>query len=111
MHFGCPQVVYVNSFTVSQHDILQSVIRVTNAEIKDWTITKVSARERFAVGLEEISKGNKEGFPKLASRIFFDDGCGDFERSKGTLNAVLGLPKEDLDEGTRRAIERQKHFQ
>jgi hypothetical protein len=43
----------------------------------------------------------------MYTRVFFDDGCGDFE-SKGTLNSVLGLPKEDIDTATGAAIERSK---
>lgn len=35
-------------------------------------------------------------------------GCGDFEHNKGTINSLLSLPKEDIDEATERAIERSK---
>ena len=44
----------------------------------------------------------------MYTRVFFPDGSGDFESNKGTLNAVLNLPVEDLDEATGRAIERAK---
>jgi hypothetical protein len=42
------------------------------------------------------------------SRVFYPDGSGDFESSKGTSNAVLGLPEEDIDEATKIAVERAK---
>lgn len=89
--------------------MLASVLRVTETKESDWTITKEPAQERFSIGASEMKQGKMEGFAKfLYSRIFFPDGCGDFERSKGTLNNLLGLPKEDLDEFTKIAVERQK---
>jgi hypothetical protein len=42
------------------------------------------------------------------TRIIFEDGAGNFE-SKGTLNGLLSLPEEDIDEATRAAIERSKN--
>ena len=89
--------------------MLASVLRVTGTKEDDWTITKESAQERFATGVKEVKEGKREGFAKfLYTRIFFPDGCGDFEHNKGTLNSLLGLPKEDMDEATKVAIERQK---
>ena len=104
-------VVYINSFTVSQKDMLESVLRVTGTKEDDWSIRKESARERFATGVKEVQEGKREGFSKLSTRIFFDDGCGDLEHNKGTLNNLLGLPKEDIDVATNVAIERQKSSQ
>ena len=53
--------------------------------------------------------GDRIGFAKMMyTRVFFKDGAGDTENSMGTVNAALCLPKEDLDEATRRAEERSK---
>ena len=53
--------------------------------------------------------GDRSAFAKvMATRVFFPDGCGDFEKGKGTLNSVLGLEGESLDEATSEAIERAK---
>jgi hypothetical protein len=102
------QVVYVDSFTVSQRDMLDSVYRVTGTTETDWNITKESAKERYEGGVEAMQKGDFNGFVKmLYTRVFYDDGSGDFS-GKGTLNSVLGMPKEDLDEATKRAIERSE---
>ncbi|RAO70012.1 uncharacterized protein BHQ10_006024 [Talaromyces amestolkiae] len=99
--------VYINSFTISQKDMLESLLRVTDTKPEDWTITKESAQGRLAEGLKEMQEGKHSGFAKkLYTRVFFPDGFGDFERNKGTLNGVLGLPKEDLDEATKVAVER-----
>ncbi|KAJ3173979.1 hypothetical protein HDU87_007192 [Geranomyces variabilis] len=103
------KVVYVNSFTVSQNDMLASVLRVTGTKEADWTITQEPSQQRFAEGLQQMQEGNHKGFVKwLYTRIFFRDGCGDFEHSKGVSNQILGLPNEDIDEATNVAIERQK---
>ena len=102
------KVVYVSSFTISQKDMLQSAIRVTGTTEGDWTISKERAEDRFASGLQQLKEGNREGFGKLMSRVFYADGSGDVEHSKGTLNSLLGLPKEDIDKATKVAIERSK---
>lgn len=89
--------------------MLASALRVTGTKEDDWTITKEPAQERFSTGVREVQEGKREGFAKfLYTRIFFPDGCGDFEHNKGTLNSLLGLPKEDINEATKVAIERQK---
>ena len=60
-------------------------------------------------GVEEMKEGNRIGFVKMMyTRVFYPDGCGDFEHNKGTLNKVLDLPQEDIDEATKVAIERSK---
>jgi len=102
------KVVYVSSFTVSQKDMLASALRVTGTTQDDWTVTKEPVRERFASGIKDVREGKRSGFPKLVSRVFYPDGCGDFERGRGTLNRALGLPKEDIDGATRVAIERSQ---
>ena len=103
-------VVYVNSFTVSQKDMLESALRVTGTREDNWTITKETAQERHTSGVKGIQGGNPKriDFAKMMyTRVFYPDGCGDFE-SKGTLNGLLGLPKEDIDNATRDAFERSK---
>ena len=93
---------------MNQKDMLQSVLRVTGDEERDWTITKEGSKERFASGMKEMQEGNRMGLPKLLyTRVFYPDAPGDFE-SKGTLNKMLGLPEENVDEATKRAIERSK---
>lgn len=103
------RVVYVNSFTVCQKEMLASALRVTGTKESDWTITKEPAQERYTTGVKEMKEGDRIGFLKmLYTRVFYPDGSGDTEHGKGTINALLGLPKEDFDEATERAIERSK---
>ncbi|KAI7501898.1 MFS general substrate transporter [Hortaea werneckii] len=100
-------VVYVRSFTISQKDMFASALRATGTQESDWQIKYEPAQERFAAGLEAMKAGDRLGFAKmLYSRIFFSDGVGNFEASKGTVNEMLNLPEEDLDEASRVAVRR-----
>lgn len=101
--------IYVNSFTVSQRDMLDSVLRVTGDDESAWTITREPAEERFAKAREEMIGGSREGFVKaMYTRVFFQDGVGNFEKARGVANGLLGLPKEDIDVATAAGIERAK---
>lgn len=101
--------LYVSSFLLSQRDMFESVLRVTGTSEADWTVTHEDVRERYAKGMEEMKAGNSNsrlGFVKvLYSRVFFPDGSGNYEASRGLHNDALGLPKEDLDERTKYAVE------
>lgn len=104
--------VYVSSFTVNQKDILESAMRVTKTSEKDWTVTREPSHERYRGGVEHMQKnGYGVGFVKLLyTRVFFPDGAGNVENTKGLLNETLGLPKEDLDEYTKIAIQRAEQL-
>jgi len=100
-------LVYVSSFTVSQKDMLDSVLRVTQTSLKDWKITNEPSKERYAGGIEAMKKGDRLGFARMMyTRVFYPDDCGNVEKTKGTINDLLSLPKEDLDEATTAAIRR-----
>jgi len=101
--------VYVSSFTVSQKDMLDSVLRVTQTSIDDWKVTKEPSHERYINGIKAMKSGDRMGFARMMySRVFYPDDCGNFEKTKGTINELLGLPKEDIDEATKAAIKRSK---
>ncbi|KAJ4353422.1 uncharacterized protein N0V89_005151 [Didymosphaeria variabile] len=103
------KVVYVSSFSVDQEDMFASVLRVTGSKRDGWTVTNEDAQGRFDTGFKEMKEGKWSGFGKVMyTRVFFPDGCGDFEHGKGTLNRLLGLPQEDIDEATKIAVERAK---
>lgn len=98
--------IYVSSFNVSQRDMLDSVMRVTGTTPNDWKIEYEPSTSRYQAGVEAVQKGDFSGFVKLMyTRVFFQDGSGNFEASKGLQNDVLGLPKEDLDDHTKIAIQ------
>lgn len=101
--------VYISSFTISQKDIFDSVLRVTGTKAEEWTITHEPSNERYLAGSKEMQTGSRMGFAKmLYSRVFYPDGFGNYEKTRGTLNELLGLPKEDLHEATAAGIKRAK---
>lgn len=99
-------VFYASSFLVSQKDMFESAKRVTGTTDADWTISREDSGERYKKGVLDLQKGEMTGFVRLMyTRVFFPNGDGDYESRKGLLNDLLGLPKEDLDEATRAAID------
>jgi len=98
--------LYIASFKTSQRDMLDSVHRVTGSTDKDWKIEYQPSAERYKNGLEKMKNGNRLGFAEaMYSRTFYPNGDGDFESSKGLVNDLIGLPKDDLDEATKRALD------
>lgn len=96
---------YIDSFLISQRDILDSLNRVTKTTDKDWQISHESTPERYQKGLDEMKNGVFTGFPKVMyTRCFYPNGGGDFTY-RGLSNDVLGLSKENIDEFTKRAVD------
>ncbi|KAL8717673.1 MAG: hypothetical protein Q9225_005110, partial [Loekoesia sp. 1 TL-2023] len=92
---------YIASFVVSQKDMLDSVLRVTKTELKDWKIIHEPTAERFKRGNEMFKNGDFSGMRiVLYTRMFFPDQGGNHAATRGLDNDKLGLPKEDLDEYT-----------
>ncbi|KAK4460635.1 NAD(P)-binding protein [Cladorrhinum samala] len=97
---------YVNSFAVSQREILDAVQRVTGTSDEDWEIRYQDAGERYREGLQELQNGVRTGFAKaMYTRTFFKDGGGNFAATRGLDNEEIGLAEEDLDEAVKRAVE------
>lgn len=100
------RTVFVSSFCLSQRDMFDSALRVTGTTPADWTVTHEPSAERYAAGLQQLQTGDRMGFGKLLyARVFYPNDDGNFEKRKGTQNEMLGLPKEDLDEYTKIAVE------
>ncbi|KAF2668781.1 NAD(P)-binding protein [Microthyrium microscopicum] len=93
--------VYMNSFLVSQRDMLDSVNRANGTKDEDWTITHEGSEQRHKDAMEKMKTGDRRAFATaMYSRMFFQNGDGDYT-SRGLANEVLGLPKENLDEATK----------
>ena len=94
---------YCGSFLVSQRDMLNSWLRVTGEHEADWTIEYEPAQERFQRGQRMLEAGDMFGGPLITyGRLFQRDRSGDL--SDKSENTKLGLPREDLDEATMRAV-------
>lgn len=97
---------YVASFVVTQKDMLDSVLRVTKTELKDWKITHEPSVERYRRGDEIFKAGDFSGMRiVMYTRSFYLDGSGNHSATRGLDNDKLGLPKEDLDEYTKLSIQ------
>lgn len=87
--------------------MLASALRTTGTKEEDWTVTIEDSSQTYELGIKEMKEGKFGGANFLYSRVFYPNGGGDFQHTKGTINDVLGLPEEDIDEATQRAVERQ----
>ncbi|KIV76988.1 hypothetical protein PV11_08831 [Exophiala sideris] len=98
--------LYINSFKISQRDMLNSLHRVLGTTDQDWTVDFEPTDQRFKRGLEDLKSGVMSGFPTASyARIFYPNGDGDFSSKWGTSNQDLGLPHEELDEVTKTVVE------
>ena len=101
------RAIFVDSFSVSQRDMLASVLRVTGDAETDWTITSEPSKPRYERGVKMMSEGDFEGFVIfLYARVFFPDGGFDFTSKLN--NKDLDLPEESMDDATKTALEMAK---
>ncbi|KAI0843634.1 NAD(P)-binding protein [Hypoxylon sp. FL0890] len=99
--------IYVSSFCVTQKDMFASVLRVTGTKESDWKFEYEESAKRYEEAKKQVFSGDQSAFPQLLySRLWFKDGSGNYEARHGLANDILGLPKEDLDEATKLAIDR-----
>lgn len=99
--------ILINSFRVSQRDMLDSLHRVMGTSDSDWDITYESVEKRMQDGTEELKKGIRTGFAKILYGRAFNvtKKNSDYAATSIMANGILGLPKEDLDEATKRAVD------
>ncbi|KAM5346421.1 hypothetical protein ACJ41O_009426 [Fusarium nematophilum] len=98
--------LWISSFLVSQREMLDSVQRVTGTTDKDWVIEYEGSKERWSRGMGLLKVGDRSGWAMaMYARTFYPNGDGNIEAKYGLANGVLGLPKEDLDEASKRAVD------
>ena len=98
--------VRVSSFLISQKDMFESVLRVSQTKPEDWKISYEKHHERYQSGVDLMKQGEMKGFGRLLyTRVFYPNDDGNYEDKYGLHNDLLGLPTEDLDEWTKVAIE------
>ena len=97
---------YIESFFLSQNDILASLKRVTGTKDSDWKVSYRNGFEAVAEGNKQLAKGNfRGGIDVIYGTVFLPGKGGDYSQTKGTANKALGLPVEDLDEVTSKVVE------
>ncbi|QIW97733.1 hypothetical protein AMS68_003251 [Peltaster fructicola] len=96
--------LYIGSCYLSQNDRFESALRVTGTKKSDWTVTSVPIQKRFDDAKARMASGDYSAFVlQLYSRIFVPDGKSDF--SDKLQNDLLGLPKLDVDDVTKAAVD------
>src|SRR5690349_2287069 len=64
--------VYIESFTLTQHEMLDSVMRVTNTTKCDWKISTKTSEAAFKNGWERFQGGDRMGLAEwMYGRVFF----------------------------------------
>lgn len=99
--------VHMYSFQVSQRDMLDSLNRVLGTADSDWEIRYEPISKRVKDGAEEFANGVFTGFAKMLYGNVFraDNDKSDYASTFSVANETLALPKEDLDEATKRTVE------
>lgn len=94
------------SFQVSQRDMLNSLHRVLGTTDSDWQIEYETVEQRIKDGQDELSRGIFTGLGKVMYGEIFasSNSVSNFASSDWTANEVLRLPREDLDEATKRTV-------
>ncbi|KAF3009604.1 hypothetical protein E8E13_006836 [Curvularia kusanoi] len=99
------RMAYTSSFAINQKEMFESAKRITGTSDSDWKITSEPARQRYKDACERLEKGDRVAFGrKLYTRFFYED-AGLYEKWHGLDNEKLGLPEENLDEATKRALQ------
>jgi NAD(P)-dependent dehydrogenase (short-subunit alcohol dehydrogenase family) len=99
------RMIFVSSFALSQREMLEAVQKSTGTTEKDWKITSEPAKQRLATAKERVKMGDRKSFAIALYTRYFIDEAGLFEKNRGLNNDELGLPKENLDEATKRAVD------
>ncbi len=76
------KLLYINSFTASQQEMLESIYRVSGTSKSSWHINEEPATDRYASALEAMKAGDRMAFVRMMmyTRVFHSDGCGDHGR-------------------------------
>jgi hypothetical protein len=88
--------LFIESFNVSQMDILASLEDLTGAK---WDVTYHDAEEEKWLALEKLAKCNYSGIPALMRYITCVKGHGgNYMDNEESANKLLSLPAESLRE-------------
>ncbi|EED12198.1 conserved hypothetical protein [Talaromyces stipitatus ATCC 10500] len=90
------QYVYVNSFTVTQNQVLAAIEKASGKKFKT---SESTVEELFSGGAEQWKSGNPMGvLAMIAGAVYGKGGLAQFSTKQGLWNEKLGLPQEDLNE-------------
>ncbi|KAJ9156320.1 NAD(P)-binding domain [Pleurostoma richardsiae] len=88
------QYVYVNSFTVTQNEVLKALETVTGEKFK---VSQGTVEGLWQDGAAKVKEGQPLGaLAQIAGAVYGKGGLGHFSATKGLWNERLGLPQENL---------------
>jgi hypothetical protein len=97
------QYLFVDSFTVTQSEILTALETATQ---KKWEVKNSTLESAEKLGKESLAKGDFQGLLNLLRVVFCGEGYGsDFSKDEVLANEKLGLPKQTLEDTVTRLAE------
>ena len=89
------QYLYVDTFTISQKQVLASLEKATGAK---WEVTVLDGEDLVKTGMEKMSKGDYSGAMSLIRYINCVHGHGgNYMEYRQGANELLSLPTQTLD--------------
>ncbi|KAK4498841.1 hypothetical protein PRZ48_009351 [Zasmidium cellare] len=96
--------LYLSSFTLSQAQIFEAVMRVTGTTETDWQIKHQKAQDLIDEGHAMVKSGQLAGHFKIIYGAHYQPGMGT-NYSEKAATSLLGLPQEDLDKIVKAAVD------
>ncbi|KAK3061907.1 hypothetical protein LTS18_005197 [Coniosporium uncinatum] len=93
------KMLYIQSFCVSQNEVLEVVKKVKGGE---WKVENVDAEEYMREQKKRLAEGDKEATERLVGALGVVD--ADWRGKEGFAMELLGLEDEDLEDVVRKAI-------
>lgn len=89
------QYVYVNSFTVTQNEVLRGLEKVTGEK---FVVSQSTVGDLWQGGATQLKEGRPQGLlAMIAGTIYGRGGLANYSATKGLWNEKIGLAQEDLD--------------
>ncbi|KAF6836966.1 NmrA-like family protein [Colletotrichum plurivorum] len=96
------QHVYINSFTVTQNQILRALEKATGDKFR---VSRGSVEELWQAGATQVRDGQLLGaLGMIAGAVYGKGGLAQYSAKNSLWNEKLGLPEEDVDEFLERYI-------
>ncbi|KAH0423112.1 hypothetical protein CcaCcLH18_12397 [Colletotrichum camelliae] len=96
------QHVYVNSFTITQNQVLRALEKATGDK---FDISHGSVEELWQTGAAQVRDGQPLGaLGLIAGAVYGKGGLAQYSAKNGLWNEKLGLPEEDLEEFLERYV-------
>lgn len=90
------QYVYVNSFTVTQNQVLRGLEKLTGEK---FVVSHGTVEDLWQGGAVQLKKGQPQGLLAMLGGIIYGKGSlANYSATKGLWNERLGLAQESLDE-------------